>query len=192
MGHWRNRHFIGPCAFFPRRSGASFPSLPAGINTDDSDPLGAGVGDVPHRSRLLSGPAGNPVSGGVAIVFPDFSVSSLWKPNSRGKPRKTKDFKECGGCSTPSRFFMPPPPPLSLWQKLSGPQWHEKHPGFYRVKLPPKIGLPGTSNSRQSSRWNQGCLFPYQDTTVSDIFITEQDVFFVLQKLLPGGGPWTP
>ena len=80
-------------------------------------------------SRRYTGPVGTPVSGGVAIVFPGFSVSSLWKPNSRGKPRKTKDFKECWDIPPP-RFFMPYPPPLSLRQKACGPQRHEKHPGF--------------------------------------------------------------
>ena len=32
-------------------------------------------------------------------------------------------------CSTPTLFYATPPP-LSLRQKISGPQWHEKHPGF--------------------------------------------------------------
>ena len=32
-------------------------------------------------------------------------------------------------CSTPTAFYATPPP-LSLWQKACGPQWHEKHPGF--------------------------------------------------------------
>ena len=33
------------------------------------------------------------------------------------------------GCHTPTLFYATPPP-LSLGQKLSGPQGHEKHPGF--------------------------------------------------------------
>ena len=59
MSHWRNRHFIGPCAFFQRPSGASFPSLPAGINTDDSDPLRAGIGGTVLSGRYR-GSVGNP------------------------------------------------------------------------------------------------------------------------------------
>ena len=47
--------------------------------------------------------------GGVAIVFPDFSVSSLWKPNSRGNTLKTKEFKESWDVPPP-RFFMFHPP----------------------------------------------------------------------------------
>ena len=43
FGGETNRHLSG------RRSGASFPSLPAGINTDDSDPLGPDRGTV-HRA----------------------------------------------------------------------------------------------------------------------------------------------
>ena len=98
---------IGEAGPFGAPSGASFPSLPAGINTDDSDPLGAGVGAC--HIAPLHGTAGTPLLGGVAIVFPDFSVSSLWKPNSSGKPQKTKDFKECGGVPPP-QLFMPHPP----------------------------------------------------------------------------------
>ena len=33
------------------------------------------------------------------------------------------------GCSTPTLFYAVPPP-LSLRQKISGPQRHEKHPEF--------------------------------------------------------------
>ena len=51
------------------------------------------------------------------------------------------------GWYTPT-LFSGTPPPLSLYRKTSGLAYHEKPPGFYRVKLPPKIGLPGTSNSR--------------------------------------------
>ena len=89
----------------------------------------------------LSGPQGTPVSGGVAIVFFDFSVSSLWKPNSRGKPQKTKDFKECGGVPPP-RFFMPHPPLCPWGKKLSGPQGHEKHPRFGPSNRLRKPGCP--------------------------------------------------
>ena len=33
------------------------------------------------------------------------------------------------GCHTPTLFYATPPP-LSLWRKACGPQWHEKHPKF--------------------------------------------------------------
>ena len=49
-------------------------------------------------------------------------------------------------------------PPLSLYRKASGLSYRAKPPGFYRVKLPPKIGLPGTSNSRQSRHLSQVSL----------------------------------
>ena len=42
LSHWRNRHFIGPCPFFQRSLRGAVPSLPAGINEDESDPHGAG------------------------------------------------------------------------------------------------------------------------------------------------------
>ena len=58
------------------------------------------------------------------------------------------------GWYTPT-LFSGTPPPLSLYRKISGLAYHEKTPGFYRVKLPPKIGLPGTSNSRQSRHLSQ-------------------------------------
>ena len=91
-----------------------FPSLPAGINTDDSDPLG------PDRGTVLSaaiGAAGNPrFGGGVAIVSPDFSVSARGKPISRGKPRKTKEFKE-SVAGTPPRFFPVHPPVCPCTEK---------------------------------------------------------------------------
>ena len=37
-----SRHFIGSSPFFQRPSWGRFPSLPAGINEDESDPHGAG------------------------------------------------------------------------------------------------------------------------------------------------------
>ena len=73
----------------------------------------------------LSGPVGTPLSGGVAIVSPDFSVSASWKPISRDKPRKTKDFEECGDVP-PSRFFMPHPP-LCPWRKKHAVLWDMKN-----------------------------------------------------------------
>ena len=81
---------------------------------------------------------GAPVSGGVAIVFPDFSVSSLWNPNSRGQTPENKRVQGKWGCHTPTAFYAPTPL-LSLGHKISGPQGHEKHPGFglsYRLRKP--------------------------------------------------------
>ena len=63
LAHWCTRHFHRfhvPSGSAP--SGASFPSLPAGINTDDSDPLGAGVGRA--TSRRYTGPQETPFRGG--------------------------------------------------------------------------------------------------------------------------------
>ena len=45
------------------------------------------------------------------------------------------------GCSTPTLFYATPPP-LSLGQKLSGPQGHEKHPGFGPSNRLRKPGRP--------------------------------------------------
>ena len=69
----------------------------------------------------------NPPLGGVAIVFPDFSVSSLWNPNSRGQRPENKKVQGKWGCSTTTLFYVPPPP-LSLEQKACGSKEHEKHP----------------------------------------------------------------
>ena len=38
--------------------------------------------------------------------------------------------------------FLCHPPPLSLWQKACGPQWHEKHPGFGPSNRLRKPGRP--------------------------------------------------
>ena len=133
-------------AFLPPlrcRRCSPFPGLPAGINTDDSDPLGPGIGacyKVP-----LSGPVGTPVSGGVAIVFPDFSLSSLWNPNSRGNPRKTKEVKESGDVPPP-RFFMFHPPLCPCNKKHAAPS-NTKTSRIWPLKPAPKTVLPGTSHS---------------------------------------------
>ena len=80
--------------------------------------------------------------GGVAIVFPDFSVSSLWKPNSRDKQRKTKDFEGCGDVPC-SRFFMSRPP-LCPWGK--------KHAVFWDTKI--TLGLaPQTGSENRVARY---------------------------------------
>ena len=42
------------------------------------------------------------------------------------------------GWYTPT-LFSGTPPPLSLYRKTSGLSYRAKPPGFYRVKLPPKI-----------------------------------------------------
>ena len=86
---------------------AAAPSLPAGINTDDSDPLRAGI-EARYKAPL-SGSVGTPLLGGVAIVSSHFSGSSFSNPNINGKPQETKEFKECGA-GTPPRFFPVHPP----------------------------------------------------------------------------------
>ena len=90
----------------------------------------------------LSGPVGTPLLGGVAIVFPDFSVSSLWKPNSRGKPQKTKEFKECGVLH-PHAFYATPPP-LSLYRK--------KHAAPRNMKNTPDLA-PQTGSENRVARY---------------------------------------
>ena len=89
----------------------------------------------------LSGPVGTPLFGGVAIVSPDFSVSARWKPISRDKPQKIKKFKESRGWYTPT-LFSGTPPPLSLYRKACGPQYHEKHPKSARSNRLRKPGGP--------------------------------------------------
>ena len=106
----------------------------------------------------LSGPVGTPVSGGVAIVSPDFSVSARWKPISRYKPRKTKDFKECWA-GTPPHFSCYTPPFVSV-TKNKRSFVTRKTPQIGSLKPAPstpapKTGLPGTSNSRQSRPLSQ-------------------------------------
>ena len=69
--------------------------------------------------------------GGVAIVFPDFSVSSLWNPNSRRQITENKSVQGMWGWNTPT-LFSGTPPLLSLFQKACGSKFHEKHPKFAR------------------------------------------------------------
>ena len=52
----------------------------------------------------------NPPLGGVAIVFPDFSVSSLWNPNSRRQITENKGVQGMWGWNTPHSFFWNTPP----------------------------------------------------------------------------------
>ena len=77
----------------------------------------------------LSGPVGTPVSGGVAIVSPDFSVSARGKPISRDKPQKTKEFKE-SGAGTPPRFFPVHPPLCPCTEKHAVLSTTKKRPKF--------------------------------------------------------------
>ena len=94
------------------------------------------------QSAAIGAGRNPPFRGGVAIVFPDFSVSSLWNPNSRGKPQKTKEFKECGDVPPP-RFFMEHPPLCPCSKKHAAPSLeHEKHPGFGLSNRLRKPGCP--------------------------------------------------
>ena len=121
-----------------RRCGP-FPSLPAGINTDDSDPLRAGI-EACH-SAPLSGSVGTPLLGGVAIVSSNFSGSSFSNPNNSGKPQETKEFKECGA-ATPPRFFMPHPPLCPCG---------EKHAVLWGMKNTPDLA-PQTGSENRVAR----------------------------------------
>ena len=69
---------------------------------------------------------GGSLSSSRIFLYRHYGIRIVW-----GKPRKTKEFKEYGA-GTPPRFFMEHPPPLSLYQKIGGPQFHEKHPKFAR------------------------------------------------------------
>ena len=106
-----------------RSRSVRFPSLPAGINTDDSDPLG------PDRGTVLSAAIGagrNPrFGGGVAIVSPDFSVSARWKPISVGTNHRKQKTSRNVGLVHPHAFFRYTPP-LSLYRKACGSKYHEK------------------------------------------------------------------
>ena len=84
-----------------------------------------------EHSAAIGAGRNPPFLGGVAIVFPDFSVSSLWNPNSRGQTTENKRVQGIWGWYT-STLFYGTPPPLSLYQKIGGPQFHEKHPKFAR------------------------------------------------------------
>ena len=139
----------------------------------------------------LSGPVGTPLLGGVAIVSSDFSVSARGKPISRDKPQKTKEFKE-SGAGTPPRFFSGTPPPLSLYRKACGPQYHEKRPILGAQTGSEKPGCPERRIVVNRTAGNQGCLFPYQDTTVSDICITSKMCFCFTKTLARGRSTWTP
>ena len=91
------------------------------------------------RSAAI-GAGRNPPFGGGRYRLPGFFCIALWKPNSRGKPQKTKEFKECG-VFHPHAFYVTPPP-LSLYQKACGPQYHEKHPKFGPSNRLRKPGCP--------------------------------------------------
>ena len=84
-----------------------FPSLPAGINTDDSDPLVAGI--VAWNTVPLSGPVGTPLFWGVLSSSLIFLYRHYGSRIVGGKHRKTKEFKECEA-GTPTRFFLEHPP----------------------------------------------------------------------------------
>ncbi len=70
--------FIGPSPFRQRLRWGVAPSLPAGINKDDSDPHGARIEAC--YTAPLSGPHDPPLFGGVAIVPPDFPESVRARP----------------------------------------------------------------------------------------------------------------
>ena len=79
----KRRHFIESVSLLSAPPlGALLPSLPAGINEDDSDPHG-GTGTVCRNAPLL-GPHDPPLFGGVAIVLPDFAASARVSPMYKG------------------------------------------------------------------------------------------------------------
>ena len=105
-------------AFLPPLSTAVvvlFPSLPAGINTDDSDPLG------PDRGTVLSAAIGagrNPRFGGGSLSSPRIFLYQHAGSRLVGTNHgKQKSLRNVGPVH---------PPPLSLYRKISGSKYHEK------------------------------------------------------------------
>ena len=91
-----------------RSRSVRFPSLPAGINTDDSDPPERPEWEC-HIARLLVA-AGNPVFGGGSLSSPwIFLYRRYGNRIVVSNIMKTKEFKE-SWAGTPPRFFMPHPP----------------------------------------------------------------------------------
>ena len=70
------------------------PSLPAGINTDDSDPLGPDRGNVPqcrYRGRREPPFRGGSLSSSRIFLYRHYGIRIVG-----GKQRKIKEFKEYG------------------------------------------------------------------------------------------------
>ena len=90
-----------------RSRSVRFTSLPAGINTDDSDPLRA----TSRRATLhaYSWPQVTPFSGGSLSSSRIFLYRHYGIRVIGGKPMKTKEFKE-SVAGTPPRFFLVHPP----------------------------------------------------------------------------------
>ena len=130
-------------------SAPSFPSLPAGINTDDSDPLGAGI--VACYKVPLSGPVGTPVSGGGGgalsspLIFLYRHYGSRIVVANHGKQKTSRNV----GMSRPHAF--PCYTPLFVTVTKNKRSFvTRKTPQIGSLKPAPKNGLPGTSNNRQS------------------------------------------
>ena len=120
------------------RSWASFPSLPAGINTDDSDPLGPDRG-LPRRTSI--GASRNPPFGGGALSSPLIFLYRHYGIRIVGaNHRKKKSLRNVGL----------PHPPLCPWGKKHAVLWGMKNTRIWPLKPAPKTAWPGTSNSRQS------------------------------------------
>ena len=103
--------------------GALLPSLPAGINEDDSD-LAWGRIEA-WNSAPLSGPHAPPGFRGVAIVLPDFPGSARVRPLRQGRqPQRNERHKGMWLCRTFSQNRATPPTP-SAWHLTCGPQWHK-------------------------------------------------------------------
>ena len=77
------------------------------------------------------------------------------------------------GRYTPT-LFPGTPPPLSLYRKISGSKYHEKHPGFGSSN---RIGKPCCPVGRivvNRAAGNCGVFSLTKDTTVSDIIRTSK------------------
>ena len=122
------------------------PSLPAGINTDDSDPLG------PDRGMLHSAAIGagrNPRFGGGSLssplIFQHRHYGSRIVVANHAKQKTSRNI----GLSRPHAFSCYTPPFVSV-TKNKRSFVTRKTPQIGSLKPAPKNGLPGTSNNRQS------------------------------------------
>ena len=122
------------------------PSLPAGINTDDSDPLGPDRGNVTqcrYRGRMPPPFSGGSLSSSLIFLYRHYGSRIVGV-----KPRKTKEFKESGDVTPPALFLLHPP--LCPCNKKHADPSNTKNAPNWPLKPAPKTGWRGTSNSRQS------------------------------------------
>ena len=110
-------HFIGPFPFFQRAREGAVPSLPAGINEDESDPAWGRI--EAWNLAPLSGPHDPPLFWGVALVLPDLPGSARARPMSRGQPARNNTDRGKRLWNIYSVILGTPPPsesvPFNMW-----------------------------------------------------------------------------